>query len=109
MGAAYYIIPDESERELYSVPLAMIQFWSLAVVGVAAVIGFHLGWWEGRKFLDIPRPLDYLVVINVLLLLYIILMTLWQNKRRTTTSLVLSMGLLFAALLYLPGMIWFDN
>ena len=109
MGAAYFIIPDEAEHELISVPLAKLQFWSLAIVGVVAVIGFHLNWWEGRKFLEIPRPLDYLVVVNVLLFLYIIIMTLWKGKKRTTTSLVLTMGLLFAALLYLPGMIWFDN
>ncbi len=109
MGAAYFIIPDEAEHELISVPLAKLQFWSLAIVGVVAVIGFHLNWWEGRKFLEIPRPLDYLVVANVLLFLYIIIMTLWKGKKRTTTSLVLTMGLLFAALLYLPGMIWFDN
>ncbi|MCP3931875.1 MAG: nitric-oxide reductase large subunit [Bacteroidetes bacterium] len=109
MGAAYYIIPDESQRELVSVPLAKLQFWSLAIVGVASVVGFHLNWWEGRKFLEIPRPLDYLVVVNVLLFLGIILTTLFKSKIRTTTSLVLSMGLLFAALLYLPGMIWFDN
>ena len=109
MGAAYYIIPEEAEHEMVSVPLAMVQLYSLAAVGVVAVIGFHLNWWEGRKFLEIPRPLDYLVVANVLLFLYLILMTLIKGKKRTTTSMVLFMGLVFAALLYLPGMIWFDN
>ncbi|HMX39592.1 MAG TPA: cbb3-type cytochrome c oxidase subunit I, partial [Saprospiraceae bacterium] len=109
MGAAYFIIPDEAEHELISVPLAKLQFWSLAIVGVVAVAGFHMNWWEGRKFLEIPRPLDYLVVVNVLLFLYLILMTLWKAQKRTTTALVLAMGLLFAALLYLPGMIWFDS
>ncbi len=109
MGAAYYIIPEEAETEMISVPLAMVQLYSLAAVGVIAVIGFHLNWWEGRKFLEIPRPLDYLVVVNVLLFLYLILMTLIKGKKRTTTAMVLFMGLLFAALLYLPGMIWFDN
>ncbi len=109
MGAAYYIIPEESQRELASVGLAKLQFWSFAAVGVAAVIGFHFNWWEGRKLLEIPRPLDYLVVVNVLLFLGILLATLWKGKQRTTTSLVLVMGLVFAALLYLPGMIAFDN
>ena len=109
MGAAYFIIPEESEIELFSVPLAKVQFWSLAIVGVVSVIGFHFNWWEGRKFLEIPRPLDYLVVVNVLLFLFIIIMTLYKGQKRTTTSLVLVMGLFFAALLYLPGMIWFDN
>jgi nitric oxide reductase subunit B len=109
MGAAYYIIPDESDNPLFSVPLAKLQFWSLAIVGVVAVAGFHVGWWEGRKFLEIPRPLDYLVALNVILFLVIILMTLLKGKQQTTTAWVLTMGLVFAALLYLPGMIYFDN
>ncbi len=109
MGAAYYIIPEEAQRELVSVKLAYVQLISLALVGVAAIIGFHFNIWEGRKFLEIPRGLDYLVVVNVLLFLGLILTTLFKGKRRTTTALVLSMGLLFAALLYLPGMLPFDS
>jgi len=109
MGAAYYIIPEEAQHELVSVKLAYVQLISLALVGVAAIIGFHFNIWEGRKFLEIPRGLDYLVVVNVLLFLGIILLTLYKGKRRTTTALVLSMGLLFAALLYLPGMLPFDS
>jgi nitric oxide reductase subunit B len=109
MGAAYYIIPEEAEHELVSVKWAYIQLISLAVVGVVAIVGYHFNYWEGRKFLEIPRPLDYLVVVNVLLFLGLILATLFKGKKRTTTSLVLTMGLVFAALLYLPGMIWFDN
>ena len=109
MGAAYYIIPEESQRELVNVKLAYVQLISLAVVGVVAIVGYHFNYWEGRKFLEIPRELDFLVVINVLLFLGLILATLFTGKRKTTTALVLSMGLLFAALLYLPGMIWFDS
>ena len=109
MGAAYYIIPEEAQRELVNVKLAYVQLISLALVGVAAVVGYHFNYWEGRKFLEIPRPLDFLVVINVLLFLGLILVTLFKGKRRTTTALVLSMGLLFAALLYLPGMLPFDS
>ncbi len=109
MGSAYYIIPEESDNDIWQPRLAWIQWISLVVVGVAAIIGFHLGWWEGRKFLEIPRPLDYLVVVNVLLFLLIIGMTLFRGKRFTTTSVVLLIGLTSAALLYLPGMIFFDN
>lgn len=109
MGAAYYIIPEEAQRELVSVKLAYVQLISLALVGVAAITGYHFNIWEGRKFLEIPRELDYLVVVNVLLFLGIILATLFKGKRQTTTALVMVMGLVFAALLYLPGMIWFDS
>jgi nitric oxide reductase subunit B len=109
MGAAYYIIPEEAENELVNVKLAYVQLIAFALLGVTAIVGFHFNYWEGRKFLEIPRPLDYLVVIDVLTFLGIILATLFKVKKRTTTSLVLTMGLVFAALLYLPGMIWFDN
>jgi nitric oxide reductase subunit B len=109
MGAAYYILPEEADRELYSVKLAVIQWAALVIVGVTAIIGFHLGWWEGRKFLEIPRPLDYLVVADVLLFIYIIGMTIWKGRRFTTTGIVLFGGLVSAALLYLPGMWTFNN
>ncbi len=66
MGSAYYLVPEESETELWSPKLAVAQWAALVVVGVIAIIGFHFNWWEGRKFLEIPRPLDWLVVVNVL-------------------------------------------
>ncbi len=109
MGAAYYIIPEESERELWSPRLAVVQWAALVVVGVTAIIGFHFNWWEGRKFLEIPRPLDYLVVVDVLAFLLNIVMTAWKAPRLSTTSIVLIGGLTSAALLYLPGMITFAN
>ena len=103
MGAAYYIIPEESNSELYSVKLAWIQLVSWVVVGVIAIIGFHFQWWEGRKFLEIPRPLDFLVVVNVLTFLFNIGMTIWNGKKHSTTQLVLFFGLVAAALLYLKN------
>jgi nitric oxide reductase subunit B len=103
MGAAHFIIPEEADRELWSVKLAYAQLISLLLVGVAAIVCYHLNIWEGRKFLEIPRPLDYLVVVNVLAFILNIGMTMLKGKRYTTTSIVLYMGLLFAALLYLPA------
>lgn len=109
MGAAYYIVPEEADRELISTKWAYVQLIALVVVGVTAIIGFHFNWWEGRKFLEIPRPLDYLVVVDVLLFIGLIGGTIWNGKRYTTTSLVLFFGLLMTALLYLPGLIETDN
>ncbi len=109
MGAAYYIIPEESENELWSVKLAYVQLISLALVGVAALAGYHFNIWEGRKFLEIPRELDWLVAINVILFLVILLMTIIKGKKQSTTAWVLFGGLLGAALFYLPGMISFDS
>lgn len=109
MGACYYIVPEEVNTEIVSEKLAYLQLIALVIVGVTAIIGFHLNWWEGRKFLEIPRFLDYLVVVDVLLFLGIIGFTVYKGTRRTTTSMVLYFGLFAAALLYLPGMIDTDN
>lgn len=109
MGAAYYIVPEETETEIVSEKLAFVQLIALVVVGVTSIVGFHFNWWEGRKFLEIPRPLDYLVVVDVLLFIYLIGATIWKSNKKTTTSIVLFFGLLCAALLYLPGMIPTDN
>jgi len=109
MGAAYYIIPEETERELWKPKLAYLQLIALALVGVAALAGYHFNIWEGRKFLEIPRELDWLVAIDVILFLVILLMTILKGKKKSTTVWVLFGGLAGAAILYLPGMISFDS
>lgn len=109
MGATYYLIPEEVEHEIVAPKLVLVQFGAFALTGVVALVGFHFMWWEGRKFLEIPRPLDFLVVADVLLFLGITGMTIWQGRRYTTTALVLWFGLLTMALLYLPGMIPTDH
>ncbi len=109
MGSAYWIIPDECNRELAWPKLAWAQLIAFVLTGVTAIIGFHFGWWEGRKFLEIPRPLDYLLVIDLLLFIANIGWTVWKSERKSTTAMVLFFGLLAAVLLYLPGMIATDN
>ena len=91
MGAAYFIIPEEADCELWSPKLAYFQLIAFLAVGVTAIVCYHLNIWEGRKFLEIPRPLDYLVVFDVLLFLLNIGMTVLRGKRHTTTALVLYM------------------
>ncbi len=109
MGAAYYIIPEESETELWKPKLAYAQLIALTLVGVAALAGYHFNIWEGRKFLEIPRELDWLVAIDVILFLVILLMTILKGRKKSTTVWVLFGGLAGAAVLYLPGMISFDS
>lgn len=109
MGATYYMIPEETQQEIWSDKLAYVQLGLFLLTGVAAIACFLGGYFEGRKFLEIPRPLDYLVVVDVLMFLGNVLMTVVKSGRWTTTITVLLLGLVGAALLYLPGMIWFDS
>ena len=42
MGAAYYMIPEEAETELYSPKLAIILFWTFLVAGALTILGYLL-------------------------------------------------------------------
>jgi len=42
MGASYYLVPEESQRELYSVKLAKILFWIFLGAGAAIVASYLL-------------------------------------------------------------------
>jgi len=63
MGTTYFMIPEETEREIFSPALAYVQLALLAGTGVTAVVGFLFGWTKGKPLLEIPFPLDYLVVV----------------------------------------------
>ncbi len=109
MGGAYYIIPEETESEIYSVKLAYFQLGLLAATGVVAVVGFVFGWNQGRPLLEIPRPLDMLVVVGALIFLFNIGMTIIRAKRWTAIQGTLLGGLVFLALLYLFGIPFYKN
>jgi nitric oxide reductase subunit B len=109
MGAAYWVVPEESEHELHSPPLAYVQLalWTLA--GVTAVVGYLFGWTAGNKLLEQQLPVKLAIVVAMLLFLYNVGMTMWRARRVTTTEGMLVAGLAGAALLYLPALINFRD
>ncbi|MGE5808943.1 MAG: cbb3-type cytochrome c oxidase subunit I [Nitrospirota bacterium] len=121
MGATYYVVPEESETELWSYPLALFQFWATVVAVTAVVLGYI--WMgidpqankvifgtpvlnEGREYIEAPRWADVLIVVSVLLFLLNNFMTMLKTKKWTGIQGVLLGGLLFLALMYLPGMFY---
>ena len=42
MGASYYLVPEEAERELHSPMLALIMFWIFLIAGALTVLGYLL-------------------------------------------------------------------
>ncbi len=109
MGATYWLVPEESRGELYSVRLAYIQLGLWTVMGVTAVIGYLFRYGTGTKLLEQPLPHKIVIVIVMLMFLYNIIMTIRAAGRFTTTEGVLLGGLGMAAVLYLPALINFDN
>lgn len=109
MGAAYYVVPEESRTEIYSTPLAYAHLGLWVVAGLTAVIGYLFGWTAGNKLLEQPFIVKIAIVVVMLMFLYNILMTIRRAGRWTTTEGVLVAGLLLAALLYLPALLTFNN
>lgn len=114
MGATYYLIPEESETELFSPRLAIITFWVFLAAGVATILGYlavpyatlakftgnDLLMTMGREFLEQPLPTKVGIVIVVLSFIFNVLMTMLKG-RKTAISLVLVLGLVGLAVFFL--------
>ncbi|HZD51993.1 MAG TPA: cbb3-type cytochrome c oxidase subunit I [Woeseiaceae bacterium] len=109
MGATYWIVPEESRTELYSVKLAVVQLLLWTAMGVTAVIGYLFRYGTGNKLLEQPPPHKIVIVICMLIFLYNVGMTIRKSRRFTTTEGVLLLGLGSAALLYLPALVHYHN
>ena len=109
MGATYWLIPEESQTELYSPKLAYIQLGLWVAMGLTAVIGYLFRFGTGNKLLEQPLPHKLVIVVVMLMFLYNVGMTIWRSKRFTTTEGVLLLGLGSAAVLFLPALIEFRN
>ncbi len=114
MGASYYLVPEEAERELHSPGLALVMFWVFLVAGVLTVLGYLLvpyaGLAEmtgndllptmGREFLEQPTITKVGILVVALAFLYNVGMTILKG-RKTVVSLVLLIGLVGLAGLFL--------
>jgi nitric oxide reductase subunit B len=114
MGAAYYMVPEESERELYSTKLAIILFWVFLAASVLTVLGYLLVPYAtlakitgndllptmGREFLEQPTITKIGIVVVVLGFLFNISMTVLKG-RKTVISMVLLLGLWGLAIFFL--------
>jgi nitric oxide reductase subunit B len=124
MGATYYVVAEESDTEVWSMPLAWFQFWATVATITLVVLGYI--WMgldpqanklvfgtqllnEGREYIEAPRWADILIVVSVLTFLLNMFMTMMKTKKWTGIQGVLLGGLVFLALMYLPGMFYTKN
>lgn len=121
MGATYYVIAEESQTELWSIPLAKFQFWLMTVTVIVVIVGYIvMGLYpqanievfgtlllnEGREYIEAPRWADILIVVSILLFLLNNFMTVLKTKKFTAVQGVLLGGMTLVALFYLPGMFY---
>ncbi|MES9885764.1 MAG: cbb3-type cytochrome c oxidase subunit I [Candidatus Sedimenticola sp. 6PFRAG1] len=114
MGAAYYLVPEEAERDLESPLLATLMFWVFLAAGALTVLGYLLVPYSGlaqmtqndllptmgREFLEQPTITKIGIVIVALAFLYNIGMTILKG-RKTVVNLVLLIGLAGLAVFFL--------
>ena len=114
MGATYYLIPEETERELWSPKLAIITFWVFAAAGVATILGYlfvpyaelteltfdNLLPTMGREFLEQPLPTKVGIVLVVVSYVLNVTMTVLLG-RKTVITTVLITGLFGLAIFFL--------
>ncbi len=114
MGAAYYLVPEESETELYSPKLAIALFWIFAAAGVLTILGYllvpystlaHITMNElwptmGREFLEQPTITKLGIVVVALGFLFNLGMTILKG-RKTAINMVMMTGLIGLAVFFL--------
>ncbi|MBI5440156.1 MAG: cbb3-type cytochrome c oxidase subunit I [Deltaproteobacteria bacterium] len=109
MGGTYFVLPAECERELFSAKLAYVQLVIFALAAVAAVVGFLFGWTQGKPLLEIPVPLDLVIVVAALIFIANVFLTVATAKKRSVLSWMLVGGVVFLALLYLLGIPFYKD
>jgi len=109
MGGAYFILPLECDRELYSTKIAWAQLVIFAATAVTAVVGFLFRWTKGKPLLEIPFPLNGLIVVAALLFVVNVAMTILKSREKSVLQWMLLGGVTFLALLYLFGMPFYKN
>ena len=114
MGAAHYLVPEEAQRELYSVKLAKVVFWVFLVAGALTIIGYlavpyarlaeltgnNLFPTMGREFLEQPTITKIGIVLVVLGFIFNIGMTVLAG-RKTVVNVIILTGLVGLALMFL--------
>ena len=114
MGAAYYLVPEEAETELYSTKLAMALFWIFLIAGALTIVGYlavpyarlaeltgnDLLPTMGREFLEQPTITKAGIVIVALGFLFNLGMTVLKG-RKTVINTVLMIGLVGLAVMFL--------
>lgn len=107
-GAAYFLVPEEAERELYSAKLAYLQL-AILVIGTLGAVGSYLvGIHGGREFLEQPLWVKFGILIAALIFLFNITMTALAGRKTAITN-VLLMGLWLLSLLWVFAIINPEN
>ncbi len=107
-GATYFLLPEESETEIWSSKLAYLQLAILLIGTLGAVIGYGFRIHGGREFLEQPLWVKFAILVAALIFLLNISVTVLRGKKTAITG-VLLVGLWLLSLLWVFAFINPDN
>jgi nitric oxide reductase subunit B len=99
-GSAYFLLPEETERDIWSPMLAKVQFWLFFIAAAVAVVGYLFGVYDGRSYLEQPIVIKVGIVVVALMFLLNISMTVLSGRKTVITGILL-MGLWGVAIFFL--------
>ena len=112
-GATYFLIPEESEREIYSPLLAYLQLVILIVGALGAVVGYVFRIHEGREFLEQPLWVKLGIIVAALIFLFNISITVLSGRKTAITNILLlglwGIAVFFLFALYNPANLVLDK
>ena len=112
-GAAYFLIPEEAEREIHSPALAYLQLAILLIGALGAVIGYVFRIHEGREFLEQPLWVKLGIIVAALIFLFNVTMTFLKGRKTAITNILLlglwGLAIFFLFSLYNPSNLSLDK
>ena len=121
MGAAYFLIPEEAEREIHAPHLAYVPLLILVLGTLGAVVTYLFDLFagnpvlgqQGREFLEQPLWVQVGIVVAALVFLYNVSMTVLAGRKTAVTNVLLiglwGLALLFLFAFYVPDNLSLDK
>ncbi|MCE2483690.1 MAG: cbb3-type cytochrome c oxidase subunit I [Alphaproteobacteria bacterium] len=121
MGAAYFLIPEEAEREIHAPHLAYVPLLILVLGTLGAVVTYLFDLFagnpvlgkQGREFLEQPLWVQVGIVVAALVFLYNVSMTVLAGRKTAVTNVLLiglwGLALLFLFAFYVPANLSLDK
>ncbi len=107
MGGLFYVLPEVSGRELYSLPLGKWQFWIMAGTGLGILATYGTGIFSGREYFNFWPPFAVAILLAWTLFLINFFKTIAGRLDRWPAYVWMwATGLVVFVYAFLEGHLW---
>ncbi|NLV92133.1 MAG: nitric-oxide reductase [Firmicutes bacterium] len=108
MGVGYYFFVQEANVDLYSRPLAQVQFWVFQLSFAGIMLALLLGYTTGREYLEALPGLKLGIILAVEIFGYNLLRTYLKTQsqyRQRVTLVGMLLGAWYILAQYIPNLV----